>query len=324
MKESRLLTIIIVSFNTKNILRECLNSVKKYTVGIESETFVVDNDSSDGSVEMVSKEFPEVKLIVNTENVGFAAGNNIALKKASGRHVLLLNSDVFLLPETIEKTVKFMDENRNCGILGVKLLSEDGSIQPSARKLPSPWNKFLVISGLASKFPKSRFFGSPDYSWWSHNEVREVGWVPGAYFLIRAELLKEIGLLDERYFMYFEEIDYCLQAIRAGWKVIFYPDGEVIHLRGQSSAATKKQITKTGKQLIGFRVKSEFRYYRKNFGVLSLFLSAGVEVFWKGLTLLKNITKNDDYSKIKKEEAILILNTIIKTLLNDRLGRGAI
>jgi len=316
------LSIIVVSFNTKDVLRQCLAKVEKNSQGIEMEVFVVDNNSSDGSVEMISTEFPDYKLIANSENLGFAAGNNVALRLAKGRYVLLLNSDAYLLPYTLEKTLKYMEKNHKCGILGVKLISEDGSMQPSARKLPDPLSKFLVMSGLSDKYPGSRFFGSPDYKWWNHKEVREVGWVPGAYFLIRKDLIDEIGLLDERYFMYFEEIDYCFNALRSGWKVVFYPDAEVIHLGGQSSANTTKRITNSGKQLINFRVKSEFRYYRKNYSLFKLSLSAGVEILWRTMVLIRNIVRDDRDSVMKKEESAVILSTIFKTLYTDSLGGG--
>lgn len=324
MTDQILLSIVVVSFNTKDVLRECLARVDKYSQGIETEVLVVDNNSSDGSVEMISTEFPDFKLIANSENLGFAAGNNVALRIAKGRYVLLLNSDAYLLDDTLEKTLKYMENNPECGILGVKLISEDGSMQPSARNLPDPLSKFLVMSGLSDRYPGSRFFGSPDYKWWNHQEVKEVGWVPGAYFLIRKDVINEIGLLDERYFMYFEEIDYCLHAARSDWKVVFYPDARVIHLGGQSSARTKKRITISGKQLINFRVASEFRYYRKNYGLLTLCLSAGVEILWRTIVLIRNIMSDDMDSVTKKEESTAFLSTIFKTLYTDRLGKGKI
>ena len=324
MNNQPILSIIVVSYNTKDILKECLSRIEIYSKDINKEVFVVDNNSSDGSTEMVSSEFPNFELISNNKNLGFAAGNNVALKIASGRYVLLLNSDAFLMDDTLQKTINYMDSNEKAGILGIKLISEDGSLQPSARNLPNPLSKFLVMSGVSDKFPSSRFFGSPDYKWWNHEEIKQVGWVPGAFFLIRREVIDDIGLLDERYFMYFEEIDYCLQAALKGWETIFYPFAKVIHIGGQSSSKSKQKITQSGKQLINFRVKSEFRYYRKNYGFLRLFLSAFVEIAMKSTVLVKNILSDDNESIIKKEEARLILKTIIKTLYTDRLGQAKI
>jgi GT2 family glycosyltransferase len=321
---NKFLSIIVVSFNTRDILRNCLNSVREHGKGIDHEIFVVDNASSDGSADMVAEEFPEADLITSPKNVGFAAGNNLALKKASGRFLLLLNSDAYLVPGTLESTLRFMEENTKCGILGVKLVGEDGKAQPSARMLPNAWLKFLVISGIAANFPNSRILGGPDYPWWDHRDVREVGWVPGAYFLIRKEVIDKIGLLDERYFLYFEEIDFCLQAARAGWQVIFYPGAKVIHLGGESSKTTKKRISATGKQLIHLRVKSEFRYHRKNFGLRRVLTTAGVEVFWRTVVLIKNALWRGEYSALKREEAVVVLGLIFKTLLQDKFGTGTV
>jgi len=320
-REHKLLSIVIVSFNTRDILRECLNRVRKYGAGVDLETFVVDNASGDGSAEMVSQEFSEVDLTASPRNLGFAAGNNVALKKASGRFLLLLNSDAYLLPDALETTIRFMEENPRCGVLGIRLVGEDGKLQPSARMLPNAWLKFLVISGIASKFPDSPLLGGPDYSWWDHRSIKEVGWVPGAYFLIRKELTNKIGFLDERYFLYYEETDFCLQTKRAGYQTMFYPDAAVIHLGGESSKTTKKRMSGTGKQLIHLRVKSEFRYYRKNFGLCRVLSVAAVEVFWKLVIWIKNFIVRDEDSAIKREEAAVILGLIFKTLGKDRFGK---
>ncbi|MEA1868489.1 MAG: glycosyltransferase family 2 protein [Thermodesulfobacteriota bacterium] len=321
---NKLLSIIIVSFNTCDILRKCLNRVREYGAEIDLETFVVDNASNDGSSNMVAKEFPEVKLIASSENLGFAAGNNLALRRASGRFFLLLNSDAYLLPDTLESTIKFMEENPSCGVLGVKLIGEDGKLQPSARMLPNAWFKFLVISGIASKFPNSRALGGPDYSWWDHSDIREVGWVPGAYFLTRKEVTDKVGFLDERYFLYYEETDFCLQTKKAGRQVIFYPHAKVIHLGGESSKTTKKRMSSTGKQLIHIRIKSELRYYRKNFGLRRMLSAADVEIFWQSIVWIKNALIRGKKSDIKREDAAITINLIFKTLLKDHFGKGII
>jgi len=321
---SKLLSIIIVSFNTKDVLRNCLQRVRTYTQNIDCETWVADNDSKDGSADMVASEFPEVKLIAVKKNLGFAAGNNLCLRKASGKYFLLLNSDAYLLPGILKSTIQFMEHNPLCGVLGVKLIGEDGKLQPSARMLPTPWLKFLVISGLASRFPHSKALGGPDYPWWDHSSTKVVGWVPGAYFLISKQLTKKIGFLDERYFLYFEEVDFCLQTKRAGFQVIFYPGAKIIHLGGQSSQTTQKRMTSVGKQLIHLRIKSEFRYYRKNFGLGRLLASAGVEIFWNLVVLLRNCLKKGEHAAIRRQEASAILGLIFTMLWQDRFGKETI
>ncbi|MGH1363399.1 MAG: glycosyltransferase family 2 protein [Calditrichia bacterium] len=318
------LSIIIVSYNTRDVLHECLRHVERYVEGIDSETFVVDNGSKDGSPEMVSKEFPWVKLIASSDNNGFAKGNNLAFEHASGEYVLLLNSDAYLKEGVLNSTLGFMEKHNKCGVLGIKMVGTDGDLQPSARMLPGAWKKFLVMSGIAARFPESPSLGGPDYTWWDHSSVKDVGWVVGAYFLIRRELVEQIGFLDERYFMYFEEIDFCLQAQRAGWRVVFFPEAEVIHLGGQSSGATKKRMSSTGKQLLNFRIESEFRYYRKNYGLAAVLASAGVELFWRSLVWCKNSLGGDEKQDMRREEAAVIVRLIVDTLRRDGFGRGVL
>jgi GT2 family glycosyltransferase len=272
---------------------------------------------------MIEEEFPEVILIRSNKNLGFAGGNNLALRKCIGRYILLLNSDAYISQNVLESTMFFMNDHPETGILGVKLTNEDGSMQPSARILPTPFQKFITMSGIASVFKKSKIL-SIDYTWWDHSKPKNVGWVPGAYFLIRKEVTERIGFLDERYFLYFEEIDFCLQTQRAGWKVTFFPDASVVHLGGQSSITTKKQITNKGKQLINLRIKNEFRYYRKNFTLGKVLNAAFVEVFLKSVVWIKNFIIRKADSELKKEEAAIIIGLIFSTLKNDKFGKETI
>lgn len=312
--QTKLLSIILVSYNTKDILRNCLKLVFKYIGEIKAEIIVVDNASTDGSAEMVKNEFPEADLIISTQNLGFAGGNNLAIEKATGKYFLFLNSDVYLKAGVLDSTIKHMENNSRCGILGVKLVGEDGENQPSARMFPNAWFKFTVLSGIASRFPGSKILGGPDYPWWDHSEIRSVDWVPGAYLLTRKEVVDKVGPLDERYFLYYEETDFCLQTKRAGWDVIFYPYAEVIHLGGESSKTTNKQISKSGKQLIDIRVNSEQRYYWKNYGLKRLLTAIGIEIFWMHLIWIKNSVIRNKSSRTKRETAAVIAGLQIKNL----------
>jgi GT2 family glycosyltransferase len=262
-------SIVIVSFNTRDVTRQCLEHVRKHAAAVRHEVLVVDNASVDRSADMVAAEFPEVHLIRSDDNRGFAGGNNPAMKIARGRYILLLNSDAFLSEGALEKTLQYMDDHPDTGVLGCKLTDPDGTMQASARMLPGPLNKILHITGLAARFPGSKFFGRVDYTWWDHSEPRTVGWVVGAFFLIRRETMESIGVLDERYFLYFEEIDYCLTARRAGWKVVFYPHAEIVHIGGQSAVKVPGKISAKGRQMVSIRLTSEFRYYRKMYGWLA-------------------------------------------------------
>jgi GT2 family glycosyltransferase len=305
------ISIIIISYNTCDILQQCLNKIDEYRKSLPIETIVVDNASKDLSVEMIKNEFPETLLIENTTNMGFAPANNQGIKVASGDYVLLLNSDAYLMPDTLESTLKYMAMDPKTGILGVQLINEDGSNQVSARTLPNPWHKILMLTGLTSRFPQSKLFGNPDYSNGKTDKIRNVGWVPGAYFMIRKEVLDDIGFLDERYFMYYEEVDFCLRTQKAGWEVTFYPETKVIHLGGASSQTTKREISASGKQLLNFRIESEIYYYAKHYGPLYVWITTIMEVFWRSMIWLKNWLIRDKFSSIKQREAALTIKLFL-------------
>ncbi|UCD33766.1 MAG: glycosyltransferase [Desulfobacterales bacterium] len=315
-------SIVIVSYNTKELTQKCLESVEKYGSDISNEVFVVDNASADGSADMVEKDFPWVHLIRMKENKGFAGGNNPAMKKASGRYVLLLNSDAFLSKGSLEDSIAYMDKHPKVGIMGCKLTDPDGTHQPSARMLPSPLNKTLHITGLAARYPKSKFFGRVDYTWWDHSDPKSVGWVVGAYFMIRRETINDIGVLDDRYFLYFEEIDYCLTARRAGWDVVFYPHVQIVHIGGQSASKTRQKISSKGRQMISIRITSEFRYCRKMFGWFRVLTAASIEFFWNMMVYIRNLFRRSTDAKSKRNDAKIIMGLIPLTLWKDRWGKG--
>lgn len=315
------LSIVIVSYNTKELTRHCLECVKKFAEDISYEVLVIDNASIDGSADMVAEEFSWVTLIRLSANRGFAGGNIPGMKNASGKYILLLNSDAFLSEGILHKTISFMDRHHKIGILGCRLINSDGTFQPSARMLPSPLNKILQITGLAAHFPKSRFLGRADLTWWDHSVPRSVGWVVGAFFLIRRKTMEELGFLDDRYFLYFEEVDYCLTAKRAGWEVVFYPHAHVVHLAGQSAAKSGQDITEHGKQIKAVRIASEFRYYRKLYGWFYVLLSASIEYLWCACIITRNLCKRSARARIKRREAIDTMQTIVATLTNDNWGK---
>jgi GT2 family glycosyltransferase len=317
------LSIIILSFNTLDITRKCLSCIEQFRPDVHHEVLVVDNASRDRSAEMVEREFPWVTLIRLQKNKGFAGGNNEGICRASGRYILLLNSDAFIAQGVIDSTLAYMQDHPSAGVLGCLLTNPDGSRQPSARMLPGHMNKFFVMTGLTARFHRSRLFGRVDYSWWDHSHPRPVGWVVGAYFLIRREVLDGIGMLDERYFLYFEEIDFCRAAAKAGWDVIFYPHARVVHLGGQSAIQSEKRVSSTGRQSLAERIRSEFRYYRKWNGITSVLLSALLETAWKTLVFVKNLASRSRDAARKRQEACLTVKMIISILFRDRFGKGA-
>jgi N-acetylglucosaminyl-diphospho-decaprenol L-rhamnosyltransferase len=253
----------------------------------EMEVIIVDNDSKDRSAEVLRHEYPKIKLIENKENVGFGRANNQALPYVKGRYVLLLNTDAFVEPDTVSKTIQFMDANPQCGILGVKLIGRDGVLQPSCRNFPSPWNIFLKRTGLKLFFKGAVMV---DDMTWDHTTVRECDWVPGCYYLIRKEVIDQVGLMDPRYFLYYEEIDHCFAAKKAGWKVIYFPYSSVVHLGGES-AKSEGEITSSGRQIESLKIESELLYFYKNHGLMAVIVDVFLSTLADCIQLLKDIVK---------------------------------
>src|ERR1039457_6273627 len=197
------LSVIIVNYNVEHFLEQCLYSVRKAVKNIPAEVFAVDNSSVDGSVEMVKKKFPEVKLIANEKNAGFSRANNQAIKEAKGEYILLLNPDTVVQEDTFEKTIKFMDEHKDAGALGVMMLDGKGNFLPeSKRGLPTPSVAFYKVFGLSALFPKSKFFGKYHLGFLDNEQTNSVDVLAGAFMLLRRSVLNKIGLLDETFFMY--------------------------------------------------------------------------------------------------------------------------
>jgi GT2 family glycosyltransferase len=248
-------SIIVVNWNTKDVLRNCLQSIYKETVGITFEIIVVDNGSSDASVRMVRQEFPSVTLIENSENRGFAAANNQGILIAEGRYILLLNSDTIVLDNAVAQTVSFADCNPKAGAVGCRVLNSDGTLQSTCLMFPSLLNMALSTFWLNRFFPDSKFFGRAELTWWDKNNVREVDVVGGCFMLVRRDAMSQVGLMDEQFFMYAEDTDWCYRFRKAGWKIIFTPSAEIIHLGGESSkqANTKMTLQLRGSKLLFFK-----------------------------------------------------------------------
>lgn len=230
------LSVIIVNYNVQHFLEQCLQSVFRAMENVDGEVWVVDNNSVDGSVDMVREKFPEVQLIDSKENLGFSRGNNLAMRKASGEYLLLLNPDTLVEEDTFEKVVRFMDENPKAGGLGVKMVDGKGNFLPeSKRSLPTPSVAFYKIFGLSSLFPKSKRFGKYHCGYLDKNETHEVEILSGAFMLMRKEVLDKVGLLDEAFFMYGEDIDLSYRIVKEGYKNYYFADTTIIHYKGEST-----------------------------------------------------------------------------------------
>ncbi len=230
------LSIIIVNYNVQYFLEQCLLSVRNASKGLSAEIFVVDNHSSDGSVEMVRQRFPEVNLIANVDNKGFSAANNQAIKQSTGQYILLLNPDTVVEEDTFNKCCTFLDDHADTGALGVQMIDGKGAFLPeSKRGLPTPAVAFYKIFGLSALFPKSKTFGRYHLGYLDKDKTNEVAVLSGAFMMIRKSVLDVIGLLDEDYFMYGEDIDLSYRITKAGFHNYYFPGTRIIHYKGEST-----------------------------------------------------------------------------------------
>jgi GT2 family glycosyltransferase len=299
-------SVVLVSFNTRDLTRECLNSLYESSTGVEIEVLVVDNASRDASAEMIEREFPQVRLFRTDVNLGFGGGNNLAFPHARGRYVVLLNTDAFLKGDALQRSIAYMDADSRIGVGGGKLVGRDGSWQPSGHQFPSPLNDLLRISGVATKFAESRFFGREQFTWSGPDRQVDVDWVTGAYAVIPRAALEKIGYFDERFFLYYEEVDLCRRFKQAGYLVRYWPDVEVIHLGGESSkTVTDLRMSKSGAQLELWRMRSELLYYRKHHGGTA-WVAKEVERQWHQARLWKNSLGLAAQDRDKAEESRMV------------------
>ena len=231
-------SIVIASYDTRDYLAQCLDSIRAGHEGVEHEVFVVDNGSQDGSAAMVAESYPEVELISNDVNLGFSKANNLALPRTTGRYVLLLNPDTRLKSNTLAEMVRLMDARPDVGMAGVKLRREDGGIDQACRRgFPTPVNAFGKLTGLDRLFPRSKALGGYNLRWEDPDGEYEVDAVVGAFMFLRREVVDEVGMLDESFFMFGEDLDWCYRVKRRDWKVLYVGSQEILHVKG---AATRK------------------------------------------------------------------------------------
>lgn len=269
------LSVIIVNYNVRHFLEQCLHSVFKAARQVETEVIVVDNNSVDGSCRMVKDKFPDVRLLENRENVGFSAANNQAITLAGGEYILLLNPDTIVEEDTFSKAVQFMDLHPEAGCTGVKMIDGKGRFLPeSKRGLPTPWVAFYKIFGLSRIFPGSRKFGRYHLSYLDPDEVHEVDVLCGAFMMLRSEALIRTGLLDESFFMYGEDIDLSYRLQKAGYKNYYYPGTTIIHYKGESTRKGSINYVKIFYQAM--LIFSRKHFSTGNFRLYSLFIHLAI------------------------------------------------
>ena len=233
------LSIIIVNYNVEHFLHQCLKSIEKAKQNIILEIIIVDNNSVDQSIKMLKKYFSYVKIIQNTQNVGFAKANNQAIKEARGEYILLLNPDTIIQENTLLQTIKYLKNHLDVGALGVKMIDGNGEFLPeSKRSLPNPMSAFYKIFGFSKLLPKSKKFGEYHLNYLDKNKIHEIDVISGAFFMTRSKILQKIGMLDERFFMYGEDIDLSYRIQKSGYKNIYFPNTSIIHYKGESTKKT--------------------------------------------------------------------------------------
>lgn len=239
------ITIIIVNYNVRHFLEQCLVSVQKAITKLKAEIIVVDNASSDDSMQYLPPLFPTVNFILSKENLGFAKANNIALNQAQGEYILFLNPDTLLQPDTLEKCMEFMRQKADIGALGIKMLDGNGKYLPeSKRGFPSPLTAFFKLSGLTSLFPTSKFFAHYYMGHLNNKENHQVEVLSGAFFLVPKHVLDKTGSFDERFFMYAEDIDLSYRIQVAGYKNYYFAESSIIHFKGESTNLDSIRYTK--------------------------------------------------------------------------------
>jgi len=322
-------SIIVVSFNTRDLLRECLTSLREECArlpeGLSAEILVVDNASRDGSANMVAAEFSAsgvpVRLIRSDVNLGFGVANNRAIEMAQGRYLVLLNSDAFFHSGALARAIAHIEADPSAGVGGARLVGRDGAWQPAARMFPAILRDAFVLTGLASRFPRSRFFSAAERTWADPAKPAEVDWVTGAFMIVRREALVASGLFDPAFFLYCEEVDLCRRVKNAGFHVRYWPDIVVTHLHGESSRQVDAQVfSENETQVVLWRMRSMLLYYRKHHGA-KVWLARWLEEALYSLRFLRNRFSPSPRRRQRARDAVTLLRLLRQAWKETRRGR---
>lgn len=278
------LSVVIVNYNVKYFLEQAIHAALKAAQGLEVEIFMVDNASSDGSVEMVREKFPAITLIANQDNVGFSKANNQAMRIAKGKYILLLNPDTVVEEDAFRKCIAFMDAHPEAGSLGCKMIEGSGQFLPeSKRGFPSPWVAFYKTFGLSKIFPNSKKFNHYHLGYLDNDETNEIEILAGAYMFMRKAALDKVGLLDETFFMYGEDIDLSYRITQGGYKNYYFPDARIIHYKGESTKKGSLNYVKVFYNAMIIFAKKHFKGEQARFFVfmmqMAIYLRASITVF---------------------------------------------
>ncbi len=279
--QQTLLSIIIVNYNVKDFLNQALHSIEKAVSGLTVEIFVVDNASRDGSAAMIRENFPQVHLIKNDQNAGFAGANNQALKLCRGKYVLLINPDTLVQEDTFVKLISFLDRHPEAGMAGCKILNPDGSLQSACRRsIPTPWIAFTKLTGLSDLFPHNRWLAKYNLTYLDPDQTTAVDAISGSFMLVKREVVEQVGFLDEQFFMYGEDLDWCYRITRAGWKIYYVPTTKIVHYKGASTEKARLDTILTFYrvmlQFAGKHFKGKYLFFPQWFLIVGIGLRAAV------------------------------------------------
>lgn len=313
------LSIIIVAYNVKDLVKKCLGYVKNSADTSAKEVVFVDNGSSDGTSEMIEAEFPEVRIVRSENNLGFGRANNLGHQEAGGRYVLLLNCDAFIGENTLQRTVDFMEKNPGCGILGCSIVDAKGHLRPSAMNFKTPWRHFVTHLGISCRLPHSAFFRGIDDMRWDRKYVYETDWVPGCFMLIRKSAIDDLEFFfREDFFMYSDDADICLRAKRKGWKVVCYPE-DVVHIGGESSRRIEEMMGARD-MVLKHMAESDFIYFRKNYNFFYAAEHLFLTVLMDMAQIIIKLVKGKGVSSIA--DNLKHLKIACKTAINTNFGRA--
>ena len=310
-------SIVIVSYNVATVLEECLASIRKETT-VPCEILVVDNASSDRSAAIVQERYPEATLIRNRVNAGFARANNQAIREARGRYLLLLNPDTLVLDGAVDRLVRFMDLHPDAGACGPRNLNPDGTLQHNCHCFPSLFLRLVEHLQLQRLYPHNRVCGREHLTYWDFESVRSVDWITGCSLMIRREALHSVGLLDENYFMYSEEMDFCYRLKKAGWKVLFNPDASIVHYGGQS-ALQQAQERVFARSIVTNLFQSRYYFFRKNYGPASYLGLRTMDLIYFAAVYLKNLARTDPEARSGK---LTEYGTILRFIASPKMPLG--
>ena len=289
-----LISVVLVSYNTAEMTIDALSNLFLSAGDFDLEVVIVDNASKDNSVELIKQHYPNITLIENKVNVGFGRANNQALEIIKGDYLLLLNTDAFVETDTLQKTIQYMGSDASCGLLGVRLLSRNGDLQPSCRFFPTQFNLFAERTGLNRLFPSVRMVDNLDTD---YALTQECDWVPGCYYLLRKETINDVGLFDPLYFLYSEEVDHCFAIKNAGWKIVYFADASIVHIGGES-AKSVGSISTVSRQVPQLQIESELLYFRKNHGFFGMMAHILMSNLADAIQIAKDVIRLRGFEKI--------------------------